>query len=59
MHIDGQAIRSFTAAELADGVNVSVRDGKLILAVKKEDAGDKHYTGAGVISKVAFQYGRD
>ena len=37
--------------------NVSVRDGKLLLAVKKEDAGDKHYTGAGVISKVAFQYG--
>jgi beta-glucanase (GH16 family) len=37
--------------------NVSVRDGKLILAVKKEDAGDKHYTGAGVISKAAFKYG--
>jgi beta-glucanase (GH16 family) len=25
--------------------------------VKKEDAGDKHYTGAGVISKQAFKYG--
>jgi len=37
--------------------NVSVRDGKLVLAVKKEDAGDKHYTGAGVISKQAFKYG--
>jgi beta-glucanase (GH16 family) len=37
--------------------NVSVRDGKLILAVKKENAGDKHYTGAGVISKQAFKYG--
>ena len=37
--------------------NVSVRDGKLLLAVKKEDAGDKHYTGAGVISKQAFKYG--
>jgi len=37
--------------------NVSVSDGKLILAVKKEDAGDKHYTGAGVISKRAFKYG--
>ena len=37
--------------------NVSVRDGHLILAVKKEDAGGKHYTGAGVISKRAFKYG--
>jgi beta-glucanase (GH16 family) len=37
--------------------NVFVRDGKLILAVKKEEAGDKHYTGAGIISKRAFKYG--
>jgi beta-glucanase (GH16 family) len=37
--------------------NVSIADGKLRLAVKKEDAGDKHYTGAGVISKQAFKYG--
>jgi len=37
--------------------NVSVHDGKIFLAVKKEDAGDKHYTGAGVISKQAFKYG--
>jgi alpha-L-fucosidase len=37
--------------------NVSVRDGKIFLAVKKEEAGDKHYTGAGVISKQAFKYG--
>lgn len=37
--------------------NVSVRDGKLILAVKKEDAGGKHYTGGGIISKQAFKYG--
>jgi len=37
--------------------NVFVRDGKLILAVKKEDAGGKHYTGAGIISKRAFKYG--
>ena len=37
--------------------NVSVRDGKILLAVKKEEAGDKHYTGAGVISKQAFKYG--
>lgn len=37
--------------------NVSVADGTLKLAVKKEKAGDKEYTGAGVISKQAFQYG--
>jgi len=37
--------------------NVSVRDGKLILAVKNEEAGGKHYTGAGIISKNAFKYG--
>jgi len=37
--------------------NVSVRDGRLILSVKKEEAGDQHYTGAGVISKLAFKYG--
>jgi len=37
--------------------NVSVRDGHLILAVKKEEAGGKHYTGAGIISKPAFKYG--
>lgn len=37
--------------------NVSLRDGRLILAVKKEEAGSKHYTGSGVISKEAFRYG--
>jgi len=37
--------------------NVTVADGRLSLHVKKEDAGDKHYTGAGVISKQAFKYG--
>jgi len=37
--------------------NVSVRDGNLILAAKKEDSGDKHYTGAGIISKPTFEYG--
>lgn len=37
--------------------NVSVRDGKLILAVKKEEAGGKQYTGAGIISKQAFKHG--
>ena len=37
--------------------NVSVRDGKLILTVKKQDASGLHYTGTGVISKRAFTYG--
>ncbi len=37
--------------------NVSVANGTLRLAVKKEDAAGKHYTGAGVISKQAFKYG--
>ena len=37
--------------------NVYVRNGHLILAVKKEDAGGKHYTGGGIISKQAFKYG--
>lgn len=37
--------------------NVSVSEGKLHLHLKKEDAGDKHYTGAGIISKSAFKYG--
>jgi len=37
--------------------NVTVADGKLRLNVKKEEAGDKHYTGAGIISKQAFKYG--
>ncbi|MDO8540288.1 MAG: glycoside hydrolase family 16 protein [Opitutaceae bacterium] len=37
--------------------NVSVRDGCLWLALKKQKSGDKEYTGAGVISKRAFKYG--
>jgi beta-glucanase (GH16 family) len=37
--------------------NVAVSDGLLKLNLKKEDAGGKHYTGAGIISKQAFQYG--
>ncbi len=37
--------------------NVEVSGGTLKLRVKKEDAGGKHYTGAGVISKAAFRYG--
>lgn len=37
--------------------NVAVGDGKLQLMVKKENAGNKQYTGAGVISKKTFKYG--
>src|SRR4051812_7064185 len=37
--------------------NVSVHDGVLWLALRKEKAGDKEFTGAGVISKRAFHYG--
>jgi beta-glucanase (GH16 family) len=37
--------------------NIAVGDGKLILHLKKEEAGKKHYTGAGVISKPTFKYG--
>ena len=37
--------------------NVSVANGTLRLALKREDAGDKHYTGGGVISRAAFKYG--
>ncbi len=37
--------------------NVSVSDGRLMLAVKKEDVGKTHYTGGGIISKRLFRYG--
>jgi beta-glucanase (GH16 family) len=37
--------------------NISVRDGKLILALKKEKDGKMEYTGGGVISKRSFLYG--
>ncbi len=37
--------------------NVSVSDGKLAIAVQKEKAGNKEYTGGGIISKRAFEYG--
>ena len=37
--------------------NVSVADGKLIIALKKEHVGKMNYTGGGIISKRAFQYG--
>ena len=37
--------------------NVAVRDGFLWLALRKEKAGGKDYTGAGVISKRPFKFG--
>lgn len=37
--------------------NIAVADGKLRITLKKEVAGDKQYTGGGVISKQAFRYG--
>ncbi len=37
--------------------NVSVADGKLIIALKKQEANHKEFTGGGIISKRTFQYG--
>lgn len=37
--------------------NISLADGKLRVALKKEKAGNKEYTGGGVISKRKFKYG--
>ncbi len=37
--------------------NVTVEKGFLVLHLKKETAGGKEYTGAGVISKPAFRFG--
>ncbi|HBY63681.1 MAG TPA: hypothetical protein DEH78_27975 [Solibacterales bacterium] len=37
--------------------NVTVADGNLILNLRKEQAGGKEYTGAGVISREAFRFG--
>jgi len=37
--------------------NVSVANGLLVLALKKEDVGGHHHTGGGVISKAIFKYG--
>jgi beta-glucanase (GH16 family) len=37
--------------------NVSVKDGVLRIALKKEEAGKMHYTGGGVISSGAFGHG--
>lgn len=36
--------------------NVSVKDGLLRLTLKKETAGNKSYTGAGIVSQPAFKY---
>ena len=44
-----------SCTELA--ANVTESDGVLHVAVKKEDAGGKHYTGGGIISKTEFLYG--
>jgi beta-glucanase (GH16 family) len=37
--------------------NVSVKNGKMCLTLKKETVGGKQYTGGGVVSKAAFKYG--
>jgi len=37
--------------------NVSVADGKLVIALKKEKVKKENYTGGGIISKQAFEYG--
>lgn len=37
--------------------NVSVRDGHLVITLRKQDAGGMHFTGGGVISRQAFGYG--
>lgn len=37
--------------------NVLIEKGNLVLVLKKEQSGDKQYTGAGVISKPAFRFG--
>lgn len=36
--------------------NVSVKDGSLRLTLKKESAGNKNYTGAGIVSQPVFKY---
>lgn len=48
----GARLLSFQKAE-----NVSVSDGLMRLALKKEDAGGLHYTAGGLISRRTFQYG--
>jgi beta-glucanase (GH16 family) len=51
-HRTGERLLSFQKPE-----NVSVTNGLLCLALKKEDAGKVHYTAGGVISRRMFQYG--
>ena len=48
----GERLLSFQKAE-----NVFVTNGRLRLALKKEDAGRVHYTAGGVISRQTFKYG--
>jgi beta-glucanase (GH16 family) len=43
------------SAQVAD--NVSVANGNLVIAVKKEHVKKESYTGGGIISKQAFEYG--
>lgn len=38
-------------------VNVSVENGHLQIAVRKENAAGKHYTGGGIITRRTFRYG--
>ena len=37
--------------------NVSVSNGLLKLTLKREEAGKKHYTGAGIVSNQIFRFG--
>ncbi len=37
--------------------NVSIENGHLQIAVRREDAAGKHYTGGGIISRRTFRYG--
>lgn len=37
--------------------NVSVRNGDLVITLRKQDAGGMQYTGGGIISRSAFGYG--
>jgi beta-glucanase (GH16 family) len=62
---DGDALNTDTWVYRTDSkalstqlpANVSVSGGFLHLALKKEDANKKHYTGGGIISKKEFTYG--
>jgi len=45
----------FGSAQLPE--NVSIEDGKLILTLRAQESRDKHYTGAGVVSRQKFLHG--